>query len=595
MDTALTGLNMVVSYSCDECGKEFNLQIKLKKHINAVHEIPKVEDLPDYLDTSLEFTDAEKALYFDDLKAKYEEAKKELDSLELKDNSHQFDKVNEGKNNSDNKSNDEKRTRTWVRSRDFEEKFIIASDDYLPKDWRCGLEKKGRKRKAFESPDGVFCQGRRQAICYMVTVLKSSEEEIRRMRRGLIEEESWEESEFIPQGWLSRSYKAPSDGVSKVNLHFLNTTYDLLKSAKKALQDMLENNYAESVLNIFICKYFLTSLHPGDIKWIFSHALFWKIGNSSLGPILVTPSGTVVLSSKKILKHLDLSGEFDLKAKETVKKKLDDIKNNTNSNDIKIEHPSPRKSLDNLNVSNNKIDYNDQPTKRVWKKIDKDLDANSTVDDKYLPAGWKCVYKRKQFSDHKDFLAPDGTMCQGRRMAIIYMITELNSDEDDILLMRKGLIEEDNWEESEDIPPGWLLKLYKAPSDGKVSYHFIDEQYELLKSKPKAMIKMLSTSFGRGNFLNKFICKYHKIRQGITPDNIEWSTDPSIPKNWKVGMTLHPGGFIMVTSSGNVVSQKLVSHLTSSDEFDSKTKEIIKKIINGMRNQLEKLEAAKAA
>ena len=58
MDTARSGLNMVVSYSCDECGKEFNLQIKLKKHINAVHEIPKIENPPDYLNTSLEFSDA---------------------------------------------------------------------------------------------------------------------------------------------------------------------------------------------------------------------------------------------------------------------------------------------------------------------------------------------------------------------------------------------------------------------------------------------------------------------------------------------------------------------------------------------------------
>ena len=41
----------------------------------------------------------------------------------------------------------------------------------------------------------------------------------------------------------------------------------------------------------------------------------------------------------------------------------------------------------------------------------------------------------------------------------------------------------------------------------------------------------------------------------------------------------------MVTSSGNVVSQKLVSHLTSSDEYDLKTKETIKRIINGMRKR----------
>ena len=75
---------MSVSYSCEECGKEFNLQIKLKKHLKAFHEITKVKESPNYLDTTVEFSDNEKAFYFDDLKAKYEGVRKELEALEQK-------------------------------------------------------------------------------------------------------------------------------------------------------------------------------------------------------------------------------------------------------------------------------------------------------------------------------------------------------------------------------------------------------------------------------------------------------------------------------------------------------------------------------
>ena len=74
---------MTLNYECDDCGKEFNLQIKLKKHREAVHSRSKEFSPPDYLDSSVTFTDDEKAMYFDDLRAKFEEVKSKIETINL--------------------------------------------------------------------------------------------------------------------------------------------------------------------------------------------------------------------------------------------------------------------------------------------------------------------------------------------------------------------------------------------------------------------------------------------------------------------------------------------------------------------------------
>ena len=48
---------MAIIYSCDSCEKKFNLQIKLKKHIQTDHASPKELDPSDFLDEEIEFTD----------------------------------------------------------------------------------------------------------------------------------------------------------------------------------------------------------------------------------------------------------------------------------------------------------------------------------------------------------------------------------------------------------------------------------------------------------------------------------------------------------------------------------------------------------
>ena len=74
---------MAVSYSCDACDKEFNLQIKLKKHIATEHKVLNTKTV-DYMDEEVKFTDDEKAQYYDDLKSKYDEVKKKIKLLQSK-------------------------------------------------------------------------------------------------------------------------------------------------------------------------------------------------------------------------------------------------------------------------------------------------------------------------------------------------------------------------------------------------------------------------------------------------------------------------------------------------------------------------------
>ena len=70
---------MAIINQCGYCEKEFNLQIKLKKHVQTAHACKKGLNPSHYLDEEIEFTDEEKAEYFDDLKAKCDEIKSKVD------------------------------------------------------------------------------------------------------------------------------------------------------------------------------------------------------------------------------------------------------------------------------------------------------------------------------------------------------------------------------------------------------------------------------------------------------------------------------------------------------------------------------------
>ena len=125
---------MAILYACDDCGKEFNLQIKLKKHMQSAHVNQKDLKPNDYLDEGIEFTDDEKAYYFDDLQTKYAELKSKVEFFEKR---YELIKPGGTSDPSHNLSSKVKR-----QKRDFDEYTKDSSSDpYLPEGWRSGSMK----------------------------------------------------------------------------------------------------------------------------------------------------------------------------------------------------------------------------------------------------------------------------------------------------------------------------------------------------------------------------------------------------------------------------------------------------------------------
>ena len=218
---------MAVTYSCDNCEKEFNLQIKLKKHIASEHQVKDNKSV-DYTDEDLKFTDDEKAQYYDDLKSKYDELKKKLEaqrsisklnvniqsSLEQQTEKHQTDPR---KKKIEKKILKKKRVRSKVSKEFTKDKlkpndldWIDDTDDFSPESFKVYYNKE-ENRKKFKVPDSALahCSGlltRVECLRYMKAE-NYSQDDIDKMKKGLIEEDGWNEPDSLPKGWLLSKHK----------------------------------------------------------------------------------------------------------------------------------------------------------------------------------------------------------------------------------------------------------------------------------------------------------------------------------------------------------------------------------------------------
>ena len=169
--------------------------------------------------------------------------------------------------------------------------------------------------------------------------------------------------------------------------------------------------------------------------------------------------------------------------------------------------------------------------------------------DRSLPVGWKSGKFRnkssiginrkvKNLKVPKLYFSPNGKMCRSRRFAIHYMITRLNSSEEDINIMVKGLIQ-DGWKKM-DIIEGWY---WNTQLDKKI---FISKDF-LYQNGIKEAVKYLSI-FGSERDLFAFLKEYVKPN-AITLEEI---FDKKIPFPWRVIATDTNKGkcFIFIAPDG---------------------------------------------
>ena len=176
------------TFSCIACEKEFDMRMKLNRHIAKAHK-PSID-----FTHAIKLTDDEKEQYFENLREKYIETKAQARHMEMKvkylesylktvnSNQSQLDSVKdenmfELKKTRPLKKKKKKTTKKPLgRENSIGSYEDIEGDATIPEGWKSAIKnsymptcQKMIKNKVYWAPDGRYCPSRLQALAYMVS------------------------------------------------------------------------------------------------------------------------------------------------------------------------------------------------------------------------------------------------------------------------------------------------------------------------------------------------------------------------------------------------------------------------------------------
>merc|ERR1712204_45544 len=99
-----------------------------------------------------------------------------------------------------------------------------------PPNWKTSLSNRSDKRmpRRFKNPNGTFFQSRIDAIKHMLKENSYREVDINMMKKGLVDEDGWEKSDFLPGGWMLRKFRYKSK--PQMRKKYLSPMFDVLKT-----------------------------------------------------------------------------------------------------------------------------------------------------------------------------------------------------------------------------------------------------------------------------------------------------------------------------------------------------------------------------
>ena len=527
---------MGILYTCDDCGKEFNLQIKLKKHMQSAHVSQKDLKPSDYLDEEIEFTNDEKAYYFDDLQTKYDELRSKVEFFEkryeiLKPKNKQNVELSNKVLNAQVQANVNPSTKVKRERKNFDEYLKDSSPDpYMPEGWRSGSMRgiADSKLNVFEAPDGRFCSSRRLAILHAKKVFNPPERDILLMRKGLIEKDGWTASDKLPDKWLLKE-SFPKSGRS---VSFMNHDYVLLSTGVKALQELIRMEYSERQINLFINGFIDPSIKPDEIIWESDSVIPkpWKIGKTLSRGLFITPTGILIRQKLKFVEIVKSSNDY---AKSTILSYV-------------------RKNFKKKNF------INQETTKKV-KQNEQTLDIWSREVTLDLPNGWRSGKDCEQ----RKFFNKEGKAFCGLE-AVRYMISN-NYPEEDIEKLKYIAVRDGSWTTREFLPLGWRSKHYTSGSR-----KFLTPTFKVLNFEG-AIKQMKVEGINESDIL--------KFKKGC-----DWDEHEDLPEGWlhslrTEGEKFHYRSFLSPNGRTINGTSMLLKHFMSMDYVDEKEMEKVHKII----------------
>jgi len=421
-----------VQYSCDMCDKEFNLKIKLKKHM-LLHETEKCQE--DYLDQNIKFSDEEKIFYKHDLKLKVEKMREEI--MEYEKKFEKSDKTNCETEVSDSKGSkflNIKVTKNSATIDDFDE--VITDDETIPTGWTAGYvdpnlnNNNQGKQKAFLTADGKLLYGRRIALLYMINVLRSPKSDVEKMKRGFVTKEGFTESLDIPEGWLIKITSQPSRTGNIIEV--MTDNFDLRRGINKTLAEMISRNLPGETISKFISSFStLHNFNGEEIVWKEDPTIpkGWRIGKTLTKTLYITKTGHIFTKRLTVIKHIRNSKVYNMKTKKELFKY-----------------------------------FQAQPFQKSSRKTCKD---SVWVTAELLPTGWK-KSKNDDLGKNPKFQGPDGKYYQGL-FSVIKALLDIGEEVSSIALAY-------GWSTATWLPKNWFYKKQES------RIFFLTDKGEKLKS-----------------------------------------------------------------------------------------------------------------
>ena len=468
-------------FDCAECGMDFNMRMKLNRHIAKIH---KTEAEIDYVNAD-ELTDEQKETYFDNLREKYFELKDKMTNIDQKYKyleNHLETMVNKTIINisKPNKLRDFKGHANATGNYEH-----IPEDPTIPPGWKSafktcyipahiGVPAGTMKMKVYWASNGRYCSSRAQALGYMM----SNEDQFRKndiekMKEGMMAD-GWKTIKELPKGWM-----AMPETSSKASLKYTTQFGVLLRNARSAVKYMLVNCSDEEIAN-FVTLQFVKDIRPSDISWIKSSSIpfRWKVGTvprkDNICLVIICPDGQVFTGIKSLREMLAKNENFQMEDLEPFLKFLGITKykaeikvygwskagtlppgwmkkTRANTNMVSFLSPQGRIFLNRKQIANF-MNEEGNGDKIILEPIASSRSgAADWLNDPSLPDGWTM----RTGSNGKSFKDPDGQTYSSRVEAIKLMLSNSES-QDDLNFMRKGLVD-DGWVEVEYLPPGWMV------------------------------------------------------------------------------------------------------------------------------------------
>jgi len=191
-----------------------------------------------------------KAALYDEVFKRCEEMEKEIEALKTK-----FDLSDSEDSGDENKEIDERTIAVKdpiknddayeisdsevVHSAVEEDEMNWDSEDKtVPKEWKVGKFKDGRRGKVFKSPEGFIFQNRVKALEFMMH--GNYPENLMSLMRNNLNEDGWLHDRSCPVRWKTRKVE---DKDGRVDFEYLSPTFEVIPSMQEMLEFMKENRH----------------------------------------------------------------------------------------------------------------------------------------------------------------------------------------------------------------------------------------------------------------------------------------------------------------------------------------------------------------